>query len=251
MRTSSTSQAIVLRTVAYGESDRVATLFGRSMGKVSALARGARKSSKRFSGGLGTGASGQVTFRERAGADLLVLEGMDVARARLGLSADLGKAAHAAYALELCERLLPIRHPEPAIFDWLEEFLDRLEAGRATAERLRVFELGLLTKLGYGPAIDRCATCGREIVTDQSVRWHPSKGGAVCGGCVARGDLLTPAVRRALLALACTPLSDADQLALDADTNAGCRRALLDLVREHADGPLRSLIFIEKMGGHV
>ncbi len=226
-------------------------MLGRSVGKISALARGARKSSKRFSGGLGTGSSGVAVLRERPGTDLLLLEGMDVTRARLGLSADIGKTAHAAYALELCERLLPIRHPEPAIFDWLEEFLDRVEAGKATAERLRVFELGLLTKLGYGPTLDRCVVCGRDAAVDETMRWHPARGGAVCNGCSPRGDVLTASVRRALVALARTSMSDADRLALDADTNAGCRRALLDLVRDHADGPLRSLVFIEKMGGRV
>jgi DNA repair protein RecO (recombination protein O) len=182
---------------------------------------------------------------------LLILEAMDLEQARLGLSVDIGKAAHAAYALELCERLLPVRHPEPAVFDWLQEFLDRLEAGKATAERLRIFELGLLTKLGYGPTLDRCAACGREPEADQPMRWRSSQGGALCGSCGHRGDLLTVPVRRALVMLAQTPLSQADQLALDADTNAGCRRALLDLVRDHADGQLRSLVFIEKMGGRV
>ncbi len=251
VRTSSTAWAIVLRTVAYGESDRVVTLLGRSTGKVAALARGARKSARRFSGGLGMGASGQALLRERAGSELLILEGLDVTQARLGLAADLGKTAHAAYALELCERLLPARHPEPAVFDWLAEFLDRLEAGRATAERLRVFELGLLAKLGYGPTLDRCAVCGREDLTDQTMRWHPTRGGAVCSGCAPRGDLLTAPVRRALLSLGRMSLSEADELVLDRDTGAGCRRALLELVRDHADAPLRSLVFIEKMGGRV
>jgi DNA repair protein RecO (recombination protein O) len=192
-----------------------------------------------------------AVLRERSGTDLLLLEGMDVARARLGLSGDIGKAAHAAYALELCERLLPVRHPEPAIFDWLEEFLDRVESGKAKAERLRVFELGLLTQLGYGPTLDRCVVCGREAPVDETMRWHPARGGAVCNSCGPRGDLLPASVRRALVALARTSLCDADTLALDADTNAGCRRALLDLIRDHSDGPLRSLVFIEKMGGRV
>ena len=96
------------------------------------------------------GAEGQAALRERAGADLLLLEEFDVQEARLGLAGDLGKTAHAAYALELCDRLCPSRHAEPAVFDWLREFLLRLEAGRASAERLRVFELGLLPAWGWG-----------------------------------------------------------------------------------------------------
>ena len=130
--------AIVLRTVAYGESDLVVTLLGPTTGRLSALARGARKSARRFGGGLGMGAEGQAALRERPGADLLLLEEFEVAEARLGLAGDLGKTAHAAYALEMCDRLCPARHAEPAAFDWLREFLLRLETGRASAERLRV-----------------------------------------------------------------------------------------------------------------
>jgi DNA repair protein RecO (recombination protein O) len=241
--------AIVLRTVAYGEADRVVTLLGPTTGRLSALARSARKSVRRFGGGLGMGAEGQAEFRERSGSDLLLLEGFDVQQARLGLAGDLGKTAHAAYALELCDRLCPPRHAEPAVFDWLREFLMRLESGRSSAERLRVFELGLLGWLGLGPALDRCAVCGRHDLGEESARWHPEQGGVLCAACTHRGDVLTAPVRQALTRLAGLSLVDSETVILDRDTNAACRRAILGLLRTHISGPLRSLDFIEKMGG--
>jgi len=243
------TRAVVLRTVAYGESDRVVTLLGRSTGRLSALARGARKSVRRFGGGLGMGAEGQAALRERPGADLLLLEEFDVREARLGLAGDMGKTAHAAYALELCDRLCPPRHAEPAVFDWLREFLLRLEAGRASAERLRVFELGLLGRLGLSPALDRCAVCGRSDLGEENTRWHPEQGGVLCASCARRGDILSATTRQVLARLSRMSLDDAEAASLDRDTNAGCRRAILGLVRTHIAGPLRSLDFIEKMGG--
>ena len=195
------------------------------------------------------GAEGQAALRERPGADLLLLEDFDVQEARLGLAGDMGKTAHAAYALELCDRLCPPRHAEPAVFDWLREFLLRLEAGRASAERLRVFELGLLGRLGFGPALDRCAVCGRSDLADENARWYPDQGGVLCASCAQRGDILTAATRRALTGLAGMSLVEAETASLDRETNAGCRRAILGLVRTHIAGPLRSLDFIEKMGG--
>ena len=54
----SSTPAIVLRAVNYGEADRIVTLFGRDTGRLSALARGARKSQRRFAGGLGLCAVG-------------------------------------------------------------------------------------------------------------------------------------------------------------------------------------------------
>jgi len=195
------------------------------------------------------GAEGQAALRERPGADLLLLEEFDVEQAHLGLAGDMGKTAHAAYALELCDRLCPPRQAEPAVFGWLSELLLRLEAGRASAERLRVFEIGLLGRLGLGPALDRCALCGRRDLGEENTRWHPEKGGVVCPSCIQRGDVLTGETRQALAHLARLSLGEAETVTLDRAINASCRRAILGLVRTHVAGPLRSLEFIEKMGG--
>jgi DNA repair protein RecO (recombination protein O) len=74
------TRAILLRAVATGEADRVVTLLGRPTGRVSAIARGARKSTRRFGGGLGLAATGEATLRDRSGAELSVLEGFEVVR---------------------------------------------------------------------------------------------------------------------------------------------------------------------------
>jgi DNA repair protein RecO (recombination protein O) len=241
--------AILLRSVAYGEADRVVTLLGRETGRVSALARGARKSQKRFGGGLGVAATGQATLRERSGAELLSLESFEVLEARIGLGQEVARAAHAAYALELCDKLCAARHPEPALYDWLDELLTLLERGPATALRLRVFELGLLDRLGLAPVLASCVGCGRVDLDDRDelVRWHPARGGVVCGACARTGAVLTPAMRQALVRLQRLTLVQADADDPDRDLNEVCRRALGDLIGLHLSGPLKSLAFIDKM----
>jgi DNA repair protein RecO (recombination protein O) len=241
--------AIVLRRVPYAEADLVVTFLTSECGRVSALARGARKSSRRFAGGLGMAATGEAHLRERSGADLMILESFQAADDRTALGLDVAKAAHAAYAIELCDRLCPAREPEKAVFFWLDEFLSRLGAGVATAERVRVFELGLLRRLGIGPSIDRCVVCGRSDLGTEDVRWFPARGGAVCRACGPTGDLISGQVRVALERLGRTSLADADAFVLERDVGANCRRAVLALIREHVHGPLRSLDFIEKMSG--
>ena len=69
-----------------------------------------------------------------------------------------------------------------------------------------------------------------------------------CASCAHRGDILTAQTRRSLARLARMSLADAESVTLDRETNAGCRRAILGLLRTHIAGPLRSLDFIEKMG---
>jgi len=194
-------------------------------------------------------ATGEARLLERAGAELMTLESFDSGDDRAGLSADIAKAAHAAYAIELCDRLCPPRQAEIAVFAWLDEFLALLERGSATAERLRVFELGLLRGLGLGPSLDRCVQCNRDDLGDEDVRWHPDRGGVLCRHCAGRGDLMSGSTRRELYRLGTLRLAEAEGVTLPRDVGAGCRRAVLALLREHIHGPLRSLDFIEKMSG--
>src|SRR4029079_189931 len=119
--------AIVLRAVAYGEADRVVTLFGRTTGRVSALARGARKSQRRCWGGVGRGSVGEVSVRERAGAELLTLESFDVTASHASFGSDVARMAHAAYVSELVSKLCAPRQVELAVYDWLALVLELLD----------------------------------------------------------------------------------------------------------------------------
>jgi DNA repair protein RecO (recombination protein O) len=239
--------AILLRAVAYGESDRVVTLLGRDTGRLSAMARGARKSTRRFGGGLGLGARGEATLREPPHAELLSLESFEVVDGRSGLGLDLGRTAHAGYATELCDRLCPIRQPEPEVYDWLDGFLTLLESRGTSAERVRAFELGLFARLGFGPSLGACVACSRQDLGEEVVRFDAERGGVVCAACAQRGALLFPAARRALLRLATGPLEAADSAPLDRDLNAACRSAMQELVAFHVPGTLKSLEFMAKL----
>lgn len=237
--------AIVLRAVNYGEADRIVTLFGRDTGRLSALARGARKSQRRFAGGLGLCAVGVASLRERAGADLLTLESFDATVAHAALGTDVARMAHAAYAAELVTKLCAPRQVEGAVYDWLADFLACLDGEGASAERLRVFELGLLGGLGFGPVVDRCVACGD--VGAKAYRWDPDRGGTVCVACARGGRPISAEARAALARLTGVSMGDAGRERLPADVNRDCREALLEIISHHVSGPLKSVEFIAKL----
>jgi DNA repair protein RecO (recombination protein O) len=237
--------AIVLRAVNYGEADRIVTLFGRDTGRLSALARGARKSQRRFAGGLGLCAVGVASLRERAGADLLTLESFDATAVHMALGTDVARMAHAAYAAELVTKLCAPRQVEGAVYDWLAELLGWLDADGASAERLRVFELGLLAALGFGPVVEHCVVCGDSAAA--AYRWDPDRGGAVCTACARGGRPIGGAARAALVRLAAVSLADGGRETLPADVNRDCREALLEIITHHVSGPLKSVEFIAKL----
>ena len=256
MATISTA-ALLLRAVDYGESDRIVTLLGRTTGCVGAMARGARKSQRRFGGGLGLCSLGEAVMRERGGAELLTLERFEVAKSYPSLGSDVERMGHAAYVAELVTKLCAPRQAEPGIFDLMTAFLDGLEAGGPGELRLRVFELGLLERLGFAPALEGCAVCGRrDLSTGEviDVRFLPDQGGVVCRGCADRGRPMRSSVRLALAALARADLvrTDGQDDGADAlptlafDVARGCREALHELIAGHLSAPLRSLDFLAK-----
>jgi DNA repair protein RecO (recombination protein O) len=245
------TDAIVLRAVSYGEADRIVTLLGRETGKVSALARGARKSQRRFPGGLGLCAIGVASLRERPGADLMTLEKIDVVDGHLALGSDVGRMAHAAYVAELAGKLCAPRQAEPAVYDLLVSFLKLLERDGPSAERLRAFEIRLLGGLGFAPVLDSCVSCsgaryaGRE--GSVAFRWDPERGGAACLPCSRGGRPISGLVLAALGRFARIPLEQAGTIALGADTNRDCREALLEIINQHVSGPLKTVEFIAKV----
>ena len=240
--------AILLRAVSYGEADRVVTLLGRDTGKIAAMARGARRSQRRFGGGLGLGASGEATLRPRGEAELWGLDRFEITEGRLGLGQDLGRTAHAGYVCELCDRLCALGQNEAAAFARLERFLSLLEARGASATRLRAFELGLLADLGLGPTFGQCAGCGRADLGDETTRFAPERGGVLCGACASRGLLVAPETRRALVELGRVALGDADTLSFDRQVQLACRGLCAELLGEHLGAPLKSLDFLHKLG---
>ncbi|HEX4460484.1 MAG TPA: DNA repair protein RecO [Polyangia bacterium] len=239
--------AIVLRTVDYGDSDRIVTLFTRDAGKLSALARGARKSVKRFGAGLGLFGVGEAILIDKPNAELSGLERFDGARGFPSLMLDVAKVAHGSYACEVVRELIPQRHPEPDVFELLIDFFTLLENAPARAETLRIFELILLDMLGLRPQIERCVGCDTADLGGPGDVLDVRRGGVVCASCHGHGRAIGDEVRHALVDAQSRMLSEAAEFTLTPAVNAGCRELLAAIILDHVGRPLKSLEFINKL----
>jgi len=191
--------AIVLRTVDYGENDVIAHLLVRGRGRVSAFARGARSSRRRFAGALEPFQLVEVLLSERNGQELWMLREAAVAEAYGGLREDLHRIAHAGYAAELAHELSRPAEPADELFVLMDEFLRRLSAGPATSSRLRALELRALAGAGLSPELSVCARCGGEVPWGKAA-FDAGAGGLACARCAHPGALLLTAGARAALA---------------------------------------------------
>jgi DNA repair protein RecO (recombination protein O) len=180
------TEALLLRRVEYGEADLVLTLLTEKLGKVSALARGARKSSKRFGGALEPMHTLAVELDERPGAELFTLLEAKLKVPRAKILGSLTAMEAAGKALSWVRRAAPPRTPEAAPYAVLSTLLDRLaDASSTDACGMALAEAGLqlLSAFGWGIDFERCVRCGRQATPEQSASIDAARGGLVCRSC--------------------------------------------------------------------
>jgi len=241
--------ALLARRVDYRDADLICTLLTRARGKLSAMARGARRSRKRFGGALGLFVVGEATLRSPArGGELHLLERFDSVEDLAGpISADVIKVAHGSYLLELARELWPTAQAEPAGFDLLCETLRVLAARPPAPMLLRAFELQFLQVSGLAPLVDRCVSCGGE--PGGELRFDLARGGVTCAECGGEGVPLAGPVHQLLLQLRSSPPREAAALTCDAESARSLRELMVRLTRHALGKELRSLEFIMQLGG--
>lgn len=180
--------AFVLHFLNYGESDRIVTFFTRDFGKVKGIAKGARRSKKRFSNAIEPFAYSMLFFSRRDENSLAIIENSDVMGHYPAIRADLERTMTATYMIELVDRFTVEGKRTPGIFTLLEDFLELLEEGNGVEETTRFFELRLLTLSGYEPTLERCIVCGTPLDETGSILFDAVRGGIRCSRCDRGND---------------------------------------------------------------
>jgi DNA repair protein RecO (recombination protein O) len=176
--------ALVLRTVDYSETSRIATLWTREVGKVRVLAKGGRRLRSSFESALDLLTLASIVFiRKPSGSLDLLLEARVLERFPR-LRTDL-KALYAAYYVaELLGDWTHDYDPHPHLFDEAVDALRTFGSGEvATGLRLLRFETVLLQELGYAPSVEACASCRQPLPVAESLSFSAAAGGMVCGHC--------------------------------------------------------------------
>lgn len=253
------TQALLARKVDYAESDRVCTLLSRELGKISALARGARRSRRRFGGALSLFVLGEAELRTRPRSELLSLERFDsVEDLAPQIATDVVKVAHGSYVLELARELWPAQQPEPRVFSLVCQALRALAGGPGQEAQtgpglLRAYELQLLRAIGVGPSFDRCVRCGMAVDADgaggggSAAGLSVTGGGAICFRCGATGWPLSREVLSLCDQLARTPLAEAGALAMSGAARRDLRDLMLMLLRHYLGKDLQSWAFLRQL----
>jgi DNA repair protein RecO (recombination protein O) len=231
------TEGIVLRSMRFGEADRILHLYTPHRGRISAIAKGVRKTRSRFGGRL------EPFFRLRlvlyeGRSDLLTVTSAETVSPHAGLRDHAGALDCAARACDAVARLFETGEPHPAAFHLLANELTLLDAdpGRAGTANGLAFRLKLLVVAGLAPQLATCASCGE---TDHLTCFSGAAGGVVCGACEGAAFPLAAEAHAFLQDATARPLAETPEASPLALRQA--ERAISETVEHHGHIRLRAL----------
>jgi DNA repair protein RecO (recombination protein O) len=190
-----TTRAVVTRSIPYGESDQIVTFFTEDFGKIRGIAKGARRSRKRFQNALGLFSHLRLIFFEKEGVGLVRVDSCDVLTCFPRIRDHLKRIFYGDYFLELTNEMAGEREAYPEAYHLLVSFLSDLEKAEPQEERLRMFEIRMLSLFGYRPNMVRCDHCKREWREMEKIPqafFSLEKGALICERCTETGTPLLP-----------------------------------------------------------
>jgi DNA repair protein RecO (recombination protein O) len=247
------TEALVLRAVEFGESDLVVHLLTARSGRLTAIAKGARRSTRRFPGVLDLFNRLRVQIERPRRSGMARIEHARLEDAFLGLRRDPRRYALASFLAELLDRLAPEGGPRrdlDALFDFALEALTALERARPDRRTRALLELRALGALGLRPELRDCVRCGRPVAGATPLAFSVPEGGALCAACERPGDAALRVHLGTLRALergAALPLGRIDRLALAGAALDEALRLLDRFQRFHVGVELRTAGFLEQM----
>jgi DNA repair protein RecO (recombination protein O) len=232
------TEAVVLRSLRYGEADRILHLYTAEHGRLGAIAKGVRKSRSRFGGRLEPCARVALVLH-RGRSDLMTVTGADTIASHAHLREHAGALDGAVRACDAVNRLFGDGEPHPPAFHLLCNELALLDRApeRATWGNQLAFRLKLLVAAGLAPQLGSCAACGEG---EDLVGFSGAAGGVVCSACEAGAFTLSEEAHVFMTGALGAPLAEAP----DADPRAlrQAERAITETAEHHAGVHLRDAV---------
>jgi DNA repair protein RecO (recombination protein O) len=190
--------AIVLRTIEFSETSLIVTLLTRDFGRLSAMAKGARRPKGPFEGALDLLAVCRVVVLRKTSDTLDLLTEAKLHRRFRGGQRSLDRLYGGYYVAEMLRLLTDDHDPHPDVYDLTIRTLQQIDGTGDVASSLLYFDAQTLRMLGHAPGTDQCTSCGGEISAAARVAFALSTGGIVCHACRSR-QRQTISVRRVVI----------------------------------------------------
>jgi len=178
------TEAIVLKSMKFGDTSKIATLYTRDHGKIKVIAKGIRKPKSRLAGALQTLSHIQIVFYKKRTSEIYLLSQSETIKSYHSLYKDLSRYIFASAALELLDRLITGEESNPQVFELTKATLSFMEScpKRSLEKSFCFYVLRLAHLLGYKPKFDGCMSCNKPVGRGL-VLFSPERGGITCKRC--------------------------------------------------------------------
>ena len=240
------TEAVVLRSIRFGEADSVLHLYTSERGRIGAVAKGVRKTKSRFGARLEPLSHVELMLHQGSG-ELQTVTGVSLIHSHDASRTDYYRLSVGLIGAEAMLRLFSEEEANERAFTALTRFLDLLDAAPHAANRPTLdplglaFQLKLLWVAGYLPHVTACAECGAE--REPLVGYSPRAGGAVCERCASATEALAlaPDGSAGIEALLAQPLAAAVGLGLSERAQRDALRVITASYEYHGGFRLRTL----------
>ncbi|HLH13408.1 MAG TPA: DNA repair protein RecO [Solirubrobacteraceae bacterium] len=231
------TEAIVLRSIRYGEADRILHLYTPAHGRIGAIAKGARRARSRFGARLEPFFQVRLVLHEGRG-ELHTVTAADTIAAHGALRESASALDAAARACDAVARLFETDEPHPEVYALLANELALLASGPAAPrpENALAFRLKLLLAAGIVPQLGSCAACGER---EHLSAFSAAAGGVVCRSCEASSFPLGRDAYEFMVAALGRPLAQTP--AAPPPALRAVERAIRETAEYHAQVRLRPL----------
>ncbi len=177
------TDAIILDSRQHGESDVILTLFCRDFGRINVIAKGGKKSKKRFVNKLEIFSSIRALLRRSGKKGLPLLEDAELVASHIKIRENVARYTTASVVQEIL--LAGTRDHDPAkhLFHLTQWAFQELSMKNEHLMVLLCFFTVYLEAIGYRPELEYCLECGNKNAIQSDHLFNVFKGGILCGQC--------------------------------------------------------------------
>jgi DNA repair protein RecO (recombination protein O) len=177
------TQAIVIRVIEFSETSCVVTMFSRDFGKITALAKGARRPKSPFESAIDLLAIIRIVFLHKSTDTLDLLTEAKLERRFRAAEHNLFRLYAGYYVAELLREMTDTGDPHPELFDAALATLGQIEHSERLGAIVLQFEITALRLLGHLPSLEHCVGCGTSMDSGGTMAFGMLAGGVLCSGC--------------------------------------------------------------------
>ena len=252
MRRHIKTDALILGTLDYGESDRIVTFYSREFGKLSGIAKGARRSKRRFVGNLDPPSHTKLLIFKDDRRELARIDDGTLVEGFRGIKGNIDRFGEACYMIELLRELTPEGLHIDGLFETVVGFLQFLQLSDRPELTLRFFEIKLLTLLGYMPHLSGCVGCSDDDISANGgeIFFSAVSGGVLCNPCARVSSDASPVASGTAGFLSMASRLSIDKLPRLQPSSLFARegeKILSDFIRHRIGRELKTKKFMDKM----